>query len=154
MKLKSLVALFLISIGMSVFAENFDLAIPNGWMKKDQTAALAQYQKGTGSFIVTVDTMPANANTPDKYIEYVKGKLKNTFKDIVFESVSTGKKETYETRELKYNVSMSGLKLKYDVLYIFVQGKAYTLTAGNMEGSINAEYTSDIKKLFMSFKLK
>ena len=153
MKLRSVMALLFIGIGLNIFAENYTLTTPNGWMKKDQASALAQYQKGTGSFILTVDTMPANANTPDKYIEFVKGKLKGTFKDIVFESASSGKKETYETRELKYTVTMSGLKLKYRVLYVFVHGKAYTLTAGNMEGSINTEYVSDIKMFFDSFRI-
>jgi len=153
-KAKILFIAMLVGFCLGAFAENFELAVPKGWVKNEQSAALAQYQKGTGTCIVTADTMPADANTPDKYVDFVKGKLKGAFKDIVFESVASAKKGTYETRELKYAVSMSGMNLKYDVLYVFVRGKAYTLTTGNVEGSADASYYSDIKAFFASFQVK
>lgn len=134
--------------------EQFTLTVPDGWEKKSGSAALGHYQKGTGSFIVTVDVMPVEASTPDVYIEFVKAKLEKAFGKCTFAPVAAGKKDNLETRILKYTVLMSGMKLDYDVCYIFKAGKAYTLTSGNLEGSIDKQFQADIKTFVTTFKLK
>jgi len=146
----------LLCAGQFLFAadELFTLTAPDGWEKKTGSAALAHYQKGTGSFIITVDVMPAEANTPDKYIEFVKAKLEKALGKCTFEPVVSGKKDTLETRNLKYSILMSGMKLNYDVCYIFKTDKAYTLTSCNLEQSIDKQYQSDIKTFVTTFKLK
>lgn len=139
-------------IATNLYSGDYSITAPNGWSKK-AGAALAQYQKGTGTFILTADNLPANANSPDAYTEFVKGKLKGVFKEITFESVQKGKNGNYETRELNYLVKVSGMVLKYKTLYVFTKNKAYTLTSSNIESAINKEYEADIKTFFSSFKI-
>lgn len=152
---KMLIAVAALSLLTSagLFSEEYALKIPDGWTKKE-AAALAQYQKGTGTFILTLDTMPAEANTPDKYVEFVKGKLKGSFKDIAFETTLKGKKGKYETRELFYKVKTYGMVLKYDVLYVFTKTQAYTLTTANTEAASNAAFKKEIQDIFSGFSLK
>jgi len=140
-------------LAAGVYADGYHLSVPNGWTKKS-SAALAQYQNGTGTFILTVDTMPQKANTPDSYIEFVKEQLKGVFKEITFEPAVKGNKGKLETRELRYSVITYGMTLKYDVLYVFVKDKAYTLTSSNLAASIDRQFTSDRELFFSSFELE
>jgi len=137
----------------ALHSEDYALKAPEGWAKKE-AAALAQYQKGTGTLVLTLDTMPAEANTPDKYIEFVKGKLKGAFKDIVFEDALKGKKGKYETRELFYTVKTYGVELRYDVLYVFTKTQAYTLTSANTKAAWTADFKKEIQGIFDGFALK
>ena len=151
---KVLVAVLLfVFVVAGVYADDYNLSVPNGWTKKS-SAALAQYQNGTGTFILTADTMPQKANTPDSYIEFVKEQLKGVFKEITFEPVVKGSKNGLETRELKYSAITYGMTLKYDVLYVFVKDKAYTLTSSNLAGSIDKQFAADRELFFSSFRLK
>lgn len=155
-RLTALIITLCAGIILPLFAagEEFTVTAPKGWNKNNQSAALAHYMKGPGSFMVTADIMPQNANTPDSYVAFVKGKLGKTFPNIAYEPVVSGKKDGYDTRELKYTVVTSGIKLKYDVLYIFNNGKAYTLTSANMTSLFNAEFAADINAFFKSFRFK
>ncbi len=134
--------------------EPFTITVPDGWVKNSGSAALGHYQNGTGTFIITVDKMPAEASTPDAYVEFVKAKLEKALGKCTFEPVVSGKKDKRETRELNYSVLMSGMKLKYDVYYIFDADKAYTLTSCNLDKSVNEKFQSEIKTFFTTFKLK
>lgn len=98
--------------------------------------------------------MPANASTPDKYVEFVKAQYAKTFAKCAFEPVAASKKDGFEARELKYTAEVSGFKMVYNVLYVFRGGKAYTLTGGNMADFIDDGYKADLKAFFASFKLK
>ena len=139
-----------------VFAADadFTMTVPNGWTQRTKSTALAQYQKGPRSFIVTADAMPQNANSPDTYVAFVKEQLGKAFKTIAYEPVVAGKIDGHDTRELKYTVDTSGIKMKYDVLYVFNKGKAYTLMAATMADFYDAAFAADIKAFFTSFKFK
>lgn len=151
---KALLASLLAVLGVfGSFADDYALSVPKGWIKKE-SAAKAQYHNGTGTFILTIDTLPPNANTPDSYVQFVKEQLKGAFKDITFETVSNGKKDAYDTRELRYSVIAYGMTLKYDVLYVFVKDKAYTLTTSNIAGAIDKQFLSDVEMFFSGFKVK
>ena len=151
-----MIFLSFILIALQAFAAelNFTITAPDGWTKKDKSSALAQYQKGGNSFIITADLMPADAKTPDEYITFVKSKLEGVFKKITFETIISDKKDGYVTRELKYTAETSGIKMKYDVLYIFNKGKAYTLTAGAIDFLYDDKFVADVKAMFSSFKFK
>lgn len=135
------------------FADDYALSVPKGWIRKE-SAAKAQYHNGSGTFILTIDTLPSNANTPDSYVQFIQEQLKGAFKDISFETVSNGKKDAYDTRGMRYSVVTYGMTLKYDVLYVFVNDKAYTLTTSNLAGAIDKQFLSDIEMFFSGFKIK
>jgi hypothetical protein len=153
-KLNAILLPIFILITIQVVAAdlNFTVGVPDGWTKRDKSSALAQYKKSSGSFIITADYLSANASTPDTYITFVKGMLGKAFEKITYEQVVSGKKDGFETRELKYVGETSGIKIKYDVLYIFNNGKAYTLTGGNMSDFYDEAFSKDIKAFFASFK--
>ena len=133
---------------------DFTMTIPSGWTQRTQSTALAQYKKGPGSFIVTADAMPQEAKTPDAYIAFIKQQLGGTFKGISYEPVVAGQKDGNDTRELKYTTNTSGIKMRFDVLYIFNKGKAYTLGAANMADFYTASFAADVQVFFTSFKFK
>ena len=149
------VILSLCVLGPLAAAEvDFTMTIPAGWTQRTQSTALAQYKKAGASLIVTADVMPQNANTPDAYIAFVKEQLGKVLQGIVYEPVVAGKQDGHDTRELKYTAQSSGIKMKYDVLYVFNKGKAYTLTAGTMADFFTASIAADVKLFFSSFKFK
>jgi len=152
----TLLLLSILMLSVTVFAleADFTVKVPDGWTKKPESAALAHYQKSAGSMIITRDYMPSEANTPDAYIEFVKVQLGKTFKNVKYDQVIPGKMDGYETREVIYSAEISGMKFKYDVLYIFNNGKAYTLTGGNLSDLFNDAFKADLKIFFTSFKFK
>ena len=155
-RLGILAVVFGLGFVSSVIAADLDftLTAPPGWKPRTKSTALAQYQKGPSSFIVTADSMPADAVTPDTYVGFIKKQLGQVFKDITYDPVVSGKKAACETRELKYSGTTSGMKMKYDVLYIFRGGKAYTLTGGTLADLFTAALAADIKAFFDSFTFK
>jgi len=149
---------FFLSLGLvpslSAASLDFSLIVPKGWTQRTQSKALAQYKKGPGSFLVTADTMPQTANTPDGYVAFVKGQLGQAFKSVTYEPVVAGRTDGHDSRELKYSADASGIKMKFDVLYVFKEGKAYTLTGGTMADFFTPEFEADLKAFFGSFKFK
>lgn len=133
----------------SLWAADFTLAVPAGWTKME-SASLAQYQKDVASIILTADKLPSEAKTPDAYIEFVKGKLKTSFKDINFTGLKAGKQNGHETRELQYDVKMYGMTLKYLVWYEFTGDKAWTVTTANLGASTTPAYIAEIRTVFAS----
>ncbi len=125
-----------------------------GWNPVEGSAAIIQYLKEGSSVIVTCDAMPPEADTPDKFIEYVKGKLNETFDNISFGDASeigiseNGKSFLVYT----YDVSAGGTayKMKAWGAYLFHEDKAYTLTCGALADSFPEE---DFQTFIESFKL-
>lgn len=132
---------------------DYSIQVPAGWSKNTGSAAKEHYMKGGVSFILTVDTAPATAQAPDAFVEYVKKQLAGTFKNTKFEAVKKVTINGREGRELVYTGEMSGMKMKYDVVYIRKGDQYYTLTFGGLEemfGTVKA----DIGAIVNSFKLK
>ncbi|MBN1970351.1 MAG: hypothetical protein JXR48_16110 [Candidatus Delongbacteria bacterium] len=133
---------------------NFEIIVPGGWVKNEQSLALGQYQNGMASLIITKDSMPYDSKTPDSYVEFIKGRLAKSFSNTNFETVEKGTLDKLDTRELKYTAEISGMKFYYDVLYVFKDNKAFTITSGNLIDKVDEKYKNEIKSIFASFKLK
>lgn len=138
---------------LAAAAASFQVTAPNGWKKKEGSAAPAQYMKGTSSFLVTIDTMPKEANTPDAYVDFVKKQLTKVFGKVDFISVTKVTIGGIEGRELVYASSAYGLNMKYNVVYLFKNGKAYTLTGGSTKADFDG-VQADFKAFSKSFVLK
>jgi hypothetical protein len=91
--------------------------------------------------------------TPDAYVEYVKKQFAKSFKDITYEPVKHVTINGNDGRELRYSMSMSGMKMKYDVVLIPKLPKVYTLTAGGLAEGFDS-MGADYQAFFKSFKLK
>lgn len=132
---------------------DYTVRVPAGWEKVKGSAAPEHYMKSGVSFILTIDTAPATAKTPDQFVEYVKKQFAGTFKNTKFEPVRKVTINGREGRELVYTGEMSGMKMKYDVVYIPKDGKYYTLTIGGLEMTFDT-VKADVSAIVNSFTLK
>ncbi len=109
-KLVTGIALAVLAVAVAFAADpDFTVTAPKGWTKK-ASAALAQFQNGTGTLVVTADALPENANAPDTYVEFAKTQFARTFTDCAFEPVISGKRDGFDTRELKFTAKMWALR--------------------------------------------
>lgn len=133
--------------------QDFSITVPDGWDRNNDTNALALYQSDSGALIVSVETMPSDAATPDAYLEVVRKKYVETFKNCELEGVVAGKKGAHDSRQMRMSVTIYGINMKYDILYVFRGKKAYALTSCALESNIDGKYLADIKTFFDSFTL-
>lgn len=149
-----IVTLLVFSLALAVAAPgDYTVQVPAGWQKKTGSAAREQYMKDGISFILTVDTAPATAKTPDAYVEFVKKQLAGAFKNTKFEPVKRSMINGREARELVYTGEMSGIRMQYDVVYVQKGNQYYTLTFGGMQETFET-VRADIRAIINSFKLK
>jgi len=139
----------------SAFAGDADYTIkaPDGWKKRTTSSAPEHYMKNGVTLMLTIDSAPAEASTPDAYVEFVKKQYAGILKNMKFDPVKKLTINGVEARELTYSGETYGMKMKYDVVYVMKQTKVYTMTAGGMGDtfdSMRAEYRS----FFNSLKLK
>ena len=144
-------ALYLLVVTLAMAAE-YTVKAPEGWKKHTASSAPEHYMKNGSSLMLTIDSVPAEAKTPDTYVEYVKKLLQKSFKNVQFEPVIKRTINGADARELCYTAEMSGMKMKYDVVYVLKQTKAYTLTAGGMAEMFDS-MKADYQAFFNSFKL-
>ncbi|HXX64417.1 MAG TPA: hypothetical protein VEO56_11540 [Bacteroidota bacterium] len=132
---------------------DYTIKAPDGWKKRTTSSAPEHYMKNGVSLMLTIDSAPPEAKTPDGYVEYAKKQLAQTFKNIQFEPVKKLAINGHDARELRYSCELSSIKMKYDVVYIPKESKVYTITAGGMAetfDSMKAEYQA----FFNSFNFK
>lgn len=132
---------------------DYTIQVPASWTKNTASAAREHYMKSSVSFILTVDTAPASAQTPDAFVAFVKKQLAGTFKNTKFEPVRKVTINGREGRELVYTGEMSGMTMKYDVVYIPKGNQYYTLTFGGLNEMFDT-VKADIGAIVNSFKLK
>ncbi len=147
------VLLVAVAVTMAAVPQEYSIQVPSGWKKNQGSAAKEHYMKDGVSFILTVDTAPASAKTPEQFMEYVKKQLAGTFKNTAFEPVKKVTVNGQEGRELVYTGEMSGIKMKYDVYYFPKGGSYYTLTFGGMAMMFD-DVKADITTIVNSFKMK
>ena len=132
---------------------DYAIQVPAGWTRSTGSAAREHYMKNGASFLLTVDTAPASAQTPDAFVEYVKKQIAGTFKNAKFEPVKKVTVNGREGRELVYTGEISAMKMKYHVVYIPKGVQYYTLTFGGLEETFGAA-RADIGAIVNSFRLK
>jgi len=133
--------------------DDYTIKAPEGWKKQVGSSAPEHYIKNGVSLMLTIDTAPAEAKTPDAYVEFVKKQYAGILKNMKFDPARKVTINGVEARELTYTGETSGMKMKYDVVYVMKQTKVYTLTAGGLASMLDplkAEYQA----FFNSFKLK
>ncbi len=127
------------------------VSVPAGWTKME-SVALAQYMKETASFIVTSNVAPSEAKGQDDYVGLAKSEFKKIFTDVSFSEAKKITVNGMEGQDFEFSATVSGLKMKYRVVYFFKDSQVYTLTCGALGGDFDkmaAEYQSMIE----SFKV-
>ncbi len=144
--------LVLASLAIAGGAE-YTVKAPQGWQKQAGSAAPEHYMKSGVSLILTIDTAPAEATTPDAYVEFVKKKYAKALKNVKFEPVKKLTINGVSARELRYTGETYGMKMKYDVVFIPKQTRYFTITAGGLASTFDA-LQADYQAFFNSFKFK
>ncbi|MGE4284171.1 MAG: hypothetical protein AB7G87_10675 [Clostridia bacterium] len=132
------------------------LATIDGWNNVEGSTALIQYIKDGNSVIVTRDTMPSEAKTPETFIQYVKERFGKVLDNTTFNDISEIGISDPEKHFLVYthDIKAGGAtyQMKGWVTYIFHEGNAYTLTCGALSNSFS-EVENDFREFIRSFKL-
>jgi hypothetical protein len=151
------IVLLILAMSLAVCATaigaDYTLQIPAGWEKVKGSSALEHFIKNGVSFILTIDQAPPTAKTPDQFVAYAKKALAGAFKNTKFEPAKMVTINGREARELVYTGEVSGMKMKYDVVYIIRDGRVYTLTVGGLEQAFDT-VKADCSAIFNSCKLK
>jgi|WetSurMetagenome_2_1015567.scaffolds.fasta_scaffold315919_1 hypothetical protein len=142
-----------LAVCTTAVAADYTLQIPPGWDKVKGSTALEHFMKKGVSFILTVDQAPPSAKTPDEFVAYAKKALTGAFKNVKFEPVKMVSINGREAREVVYTGEVSGIKMKYDAVYILRNGTVYALTIGGSEQTFEA-VKADYSAIFNSFKMK
>ncbi|HTY01081.1 MAG TPA: DcrB-related protein [Bacteroidota bacterium] len=144
-----------IVLSATAFAGEPDYTIkaPDGWKKRTTSSVPEHYMKNGVSMMLTIDSAPPQAKTLDAYVEFAKQQLETAFKNVQFEPVTKLTINGNDARELKYTGEVSGMKMKYDVVYIAKLPKVYTMTAGGLATTFDA-MKAEYAAFFNSFKFK
>jgi hypothetical protein len=155
MKTPAVFSLLIIALLLTLpaFAGDYSIKAPDGWQKNASSAAPEHYMKNGVSLILTIDYAPAEAKTIDAYVEYVKKMYQKQFKSVQFEPVKKLSINGNDARELLYTADISGLKMKYDIVFIPRQTKVYTMTAGGLADTFKP-MMPECQAFFNSFKFK
>jgi hypothetical protein len=140
-------------VASPAFAGDYTIKAPEGWTKNASSSVPEHYMKNGVSLILTIDYAPAEAKTIDGYVEYVKKMYEKQFKSVKFEPVKKLTINGNDARELLYTADISGLKMKYDVVFIPKQTKVYTMTAGGLADTFKP-LMPECQAFFNSFKFK
>jgi hypothetical protein len=114
---------------------------PEGWAPSKYNAAMMM--KGTGTYSITEESMPANAAKADAYMEFAKAAFAKSFKNFKAGALSSLQVSGNEARRFEFSGEASGITMNYIMIYVFKDNRAYVLTCGAMSdtfGSLKADY--------------
>jgi len=120
---------------------------PSGWKPVEGSVLQVQYMKNTASFMVKSE--PFSQKNIDEVVIEAKRIFSDTFDEVKFE----GEPETItvdgkDARKLIFTCKVSGMQMKYEYVYLFVGGKVYAITFGDLAAtfdSLSADYEQILK---------
>jgi hypothetical protein len=129
------------------------LATIDGWEKSDEIrTALVYYKKEGNTVMVTRDRMPPEAESPEKFLEFVKERFFESFNNVVFHDVSEIGISDSNKHFLVYTHQIMNFEMKGWITYIFHDKYAYTLTCGGLSKDFPV-LEEDFRTFIESFKL-
>jgi len=122
-----------------------------GWEENTQSYH-PMWEKETSSIQLSVDVIPLDeAPTPEAYVEFAQGKLKNSFPEAVFSETKQAKAGGMDALEYTYTITTWGMQLTLRTLYVCRDYYAYTITCSAMDyGAASA----DFQRMIDSFTLE
>lgn len=130
----------------------FALATIDGWEKQDTPSALAHYIKDGNTVMVTRDRMPEEANTPEKFLDYVRERFRESFDDVEFPDTAEIGVSDPDKHFLIYTHKIMNMEMKGWITYIFHDKYAYTLTCGGFSDNF-PELEEEFRTIIESFEL-
>lgn len=109
-----------------------EIVPPSGWQAVEGSVLPVQYMKGTASFMVKEEAL-FTAKALDDVISEAKGYFEKSFKSVSYEGeAKTLSVDGKDARQIMFVCTVSGMKMKYEYVYLYAGGKVYAITFGNL----------------------
>lgn len=103
--------------------------VPEGWKPVEGSVLKVQYLKGTTSFMAKTESF--NTTNLDEASAQAFAMIKNAFKNV--EAIGLTEKITVDgqdARKFLFTGEVSGIKMKYEYVYVLVDNQIYAITFG------------------------
>ncbi len=127
------------------------VAAPAGWSPHPSNASVMM--KGTGTYTLKPENMPAEAKTPDSFAAFAQKNFAKSFSNCKFGPVTSLKVSGNEARRFDFSGEVSGMKMNYIVLYVFQGGRAHSLVCGSLADGF-AALKPDYEKVIASARME
>ncbi len=125
----------------------------DGWEKdEDVPSNVTFYKKDGFSVMLSRDRMPEEANTPEKFLEYVQETYRDSFSNVEFHDTAEIGVSDPDKHFLVYTYKIMNMELKGWNTYIFHDKYAYTLGCGGSSKDFPT-VEEDFRTFIESFEL-
>lgn len=131
-----------------------EITPPDGWTKNEGSVLPVHYMKGTGSFMVKAE--PFESDTLDDVVNEALEIYQKTFDNLKVQGdVEQFTVDEKDARKLTFTCTVSNINMKYLYVYLFVEGKAYVITFGDLADnfdSLSADYETILNNIHFKAK--
>jgi hypothetical protein len=114
-----------------------DITPPEGWEPVEGSVLQVQYMKNTASFMMKDE--PFSSDTLDKVVDEAIGIYENAFDNLTTQGdVENITVDGKEARKLTFTCTISKMNMKYQYVYLFVEGKTYVITFGDLADNFDS----------------
>lgn len=118
---------------------------PEGWNQNVGSVLPVHYMKNTASFMVKKE--PFNSENIDDVVKEAKGIFESTFDGVKYAGeVENITVDGIDARKMIFTCKVSSLQMKYEYVYLFVEGSVYAITFGDIENTFDS-LCSDYEKI-------
>lgn len=125
------------------------VTVPEGWEVVEGSVAPVQYMKGTASFIVKSE--PFQSDTLDKVVAEALEIYKESFDNLQQQGqIETLLVDGKDARKNIFTCDFSGMSMKFEYIYLFVEKKVYVITFGDLAStfdSLSVDYETIVNQI-------
>lgn len=129
-----------------------EITPPQGWQAVEGSVLPVQYMKNTASFMVKEE--PFTSDTLDGVVDEALEIYGKTFSDIAVQGeTETTTMDGKEAKKLTFTCTISKMNMKYLYVYLFVEGKTYVITFGDLADTFDS-LTADYETILENIQFK
>lgn len=125
---------------------------PEGWNQNVGSVLPVHYMKNTASFMVKKE--PFNNENIDDVVKEAKSIFESTFSDVKYAGeVENITVDGIDARKMIFTCKVSSFQMKYEYVYLFVEGSVYAITFGDIENNFDS-LCSDYEQILNDIKFE
>jgi len=123
----------------------------DGWIKKEG-AAVPMFEKEGSTVILKTEMIPASCKTPEEFVAFVQGKLKEVspYRDGTFSPTLKTIVGGMDALEFSVTTTIRNMPFKSKMIYICKGSSAYTITCSSMNYD---ELNDEFQRMIHSYSL-
>jgi hypothetical protein len=125
---------------------------PDGWESFESAGILVSYQKGTATFSLKEEPY-FRSETLNEVVEEAKDVFNNCFEGLEYRETENISIDVTDAVKLPFTCEVSQMKMKYEIVYFFVDNVVYGITMGDLKDSFEGN-AAEFGKILNSIKLK